>query len=172
MKKLLAVLLCFGLCGCATIPLYNLQQGAEVVRVAKADPPDNYQEAGQISVYDGAMCGPMYWGYKGTYEQAVIKLKNKAYQMGADYIQIFTISESDLTSNCGNNIYKISGTAYKKVRNLPSPTPIVNQTIGNVDVVTEKLKTLSDLLSKGMITQADFDVQKKKLLDNYTSNSN
>jgi hypothetical protein len=167
MKKLLSVLLCLGLAGCATAPLVSLNPGAEVVRVAKADPSDNYQEVGPVSGYDGSGCG--YYGYCGSYERAMINLKNRANKMGADYVQIFTITEPHLDSDCYNNIYKISGTAYKKVRDLPSPTPIVNQTTGNNDLIEDKLKTLNKLLADGLIKQKEFDEQKQKLLDDYTS---
>jgi hypothetical protein len=168
MRKLLAVLLCLGgLCGCVTAPHVSLMSGAEVVRVAKADPSDNYQEVGPVSGYDGSGCG--IYGYCGSYERAMINIMNRAHQMGADYVQIFTITEPHLDSDCYNNIYKISGTAYKKVRDLPSPTPIVNQTTGNNDLVEDKLKTLNKLLADGLITQKEFDDQKQKLLNDYTS---
>lgn len=114
LKIITSLLLVTGLVGCAspTPPPVFLLEGARDVRVAKSDPPDSYKEVGQVSAADGQGCGR--FGYQGTYERAMVLLKNRAYQMGADYIQLFTMSEPRLVSDCFVNQYKLSGTAYKK----------------------------------------------------------
>ena len=114
LKIITSLLLVTSLVGCAssTPPPLFLLDGARNVRVAKSDPPDSYKEVGQVSAADGKGCGG--FGYTGTYERVMVLLKNKAYQMGADYIQLFTISEPRLVDECFVNQYKISGTAYKK----------------------------------------------------------
>jgi hypothetical protein len=61
-------------------------------------------------------------------------LKNRAYQLGADYVQIFTIREPYLSGDCFRNEYAITGTAYKKVRELPSLAPIVIQSGSDTEV--------------------------------------
>jgi hypothetical protein len=76
------------------------------------DALDIYQDIGPISVADGEGCGG--FGYQGTYDRAMTLLKNKAFRMGADYVQIFTVSEPYSANGCFVNLYKISGTAYKK----------------------------------------------------------
>jgi len=113
LKTLLSALLITFLVGCASIPQVTLLEGANNVRVGKMDALDSFQDIGPISVEDGEGCGG--FGYQGTYDRAMTLLKNKAFKMGADYVQIFTVSEPySATSSCFVNLYKISGTAYKK----------------------------------------------------------
>lgn len=147
--------------GCVTVPVVSLRPGAEAVKVAKADPPDNYQEVGPVSGYDGKGCGG--FGYYGTYERAVVDIKNRAYAKGGDYVQIFTITEPHLRGDCFDNLYKLSGTAYKKVRDLPSPTPIVNKPAGN-DVLVEKMRLLKQLRDEGLITEKQYEEKQRQLL--------
>ncbi|MBI3378507.1 MAG: hypothetical protein HY035_08950 [Nitrospirae bacterium] len=149
------------LSGCVTIPVVSLRPGAEAVKVGKADPLDNYQEVGPVSGYDGKGCGG--FGYYGTYERAVTDIKNRAYEKGADYIQIFTITEPHLRGDCFDNLYKLSGTAYKKVRDMPSPTPIVNKPTGN-DALVEKMRFLKQLRDEGLITEKQFEEKRQQLL--------
>ena len=114
LKIITFFLLVTSLVGCATPtpPTVFLLDGAREVRVAKSDPPDSYKEVGQVSVADGQGCGG--FGYLGTYQRAMVLLKNSAYRMGADYVQLFAISEPRLVSDCFVNQYKLSGTAYRK----------------------------------------------------------
>ncbi|TRZ89904.1 MAG: hypothetical protein D4R88_04580 [Methanosarcinales archaeon] len=148
---LLLVFSLFVLGGCAA-PQVRLTAGAEVVRVAKADPPDNYEDIGPVSGFDGEGCGG--FGYLGTYERAITNIKNRAYSLGADYVQIFTITEPHYRPNCFDNEYKLSGTAYKKVRDLPSPTPIINKSPN--DNALEKLRTLKQMKDEGLITEQEY----------------
>lgn len=145
--------------GCA--PVVSLIPGAESVKVAKSDPPDNYQEVGPISAYDGRGCGA--FGYKGTYERTVISMKNLAYSMGGDYIQIFTITEPHLRGDCFDNVYKLSGTVYKKIREFPSPTPIRNSPAEN-EILLEKLRLLKQLRDEGLITEKQYEEKQQQLL--------
>jgi len=145
----------------ATALVVSLKPGAEIVKVAKADPPDNYEEIGPVSGYDGKGCGG--FGYYGTYERAVTDIKNRTHSKGADYVQIFTITEPHLRGDCFDNLYKLSGTAYRKVRDLPSPTPIVNKPVGN-DVLVEKMRLLKQLLNKGLITEKQYEEKQRQLL--------
>lgn len=147
--------------GCVSVPVITLTPGAEVVKVAKADPPDNYQEVGPVSGYDGTGCGG--FGYLGTYERAVLDLKNRSYGMGGDYVQIFTITEPHFRPGCFDNQYKLSGTAYKKVRDMPSPTPIVNKP-SEGSAVLEKLRLLKQMLDEGLITEQQYQEKRQQLL--------
>lgn len=83
--------------------------------------------------------------------------------MGADYVQIMTISEPHGTGGgCYVNRYEINGNAYKQTKPLPSPMPIVNQSEA-VDPVA-RLKELRSLLDSGTITQAEFEQLKARLI--------
>jgi len=161
MKKYILLVCIALLSGCATAPVVSLRPGAEIVKVAKADPPDNYEEVGPVSGYDGKGCGG--FGYYGTYERAVTDIKNRAHSKGADYVQIFTITEPHLRGDCFDNLYKLSGTAYRKVRDLPSPTPIVNKPVGN-DVLVEKMRLLKQLRDEGLITEKQYEEKQRQLL--------
>ena len=91
--------------GCAA-PEIKMSSGASTVKVAKSDPPDNYSEIGPITAIDGEGCGG--FGYRGTYNRAVIRLKNKTYKMDGDYVQIFSLTEPHFRPGCFDNIYKIN----------------------------------------------------------------
>ena len=70
--------------GCATPP--RLQEGADMVQIAKSDPPQGSVYLQEISAIDGEGCGG--FGYKGSYANAVIRLRNEALKIGSDYVQI------------------------------------------------------------------------------------
>lgn len=165
MAKVNFLLLFFSLfiLGACAAPQVRLNSGAEVVRVAKSDPTDNYEEIGPVSGFDGDGCGG--FGYLGTYERAIIDIKNRAYALGADYIQIFTITEPYSLPNCFVNEYKLSGTAYKKVRDLPSPTPIINKSPN--DAALEKLRTLKQMKDEGLITEQEYQEKREYLMKEY-----
>ena len=116
MKNLLVTILLVPiLAGCASTPQITLIDGAINVRVAKSDPPlDNYQEVGPVYAAHGKGCGA--WGYFGTYEGAMTVLKNRAYEMGADYVQLFRISEPRAIGGCSFNVYELTGTAYRRIK--------------------------------------------------------
>jgi S1-C subfamily serine protease len=61
------------------------------------------------------------YGSRGTPERAYTKLKNHAAALGADYIQIYSISEPHLSGNCFSNVFTISGMAYKLNPTAESP---------------------------------------------------
>lgn len=146
------------LCGCAA-PLVQMSDGALAVKVAKSDPPDNYSEIGPITAIDGEGCG--YFGYIGTYDRAVIRLKNKAYEMGGDYVQIFSLTEPHFRPGCFDNIYQVNGTAFKKTSDTQSPLPITNI---NRKSGVDKLRELKKLLDENIITKQEYETQKAKIL--------
>lgn len=160
--KMLRVVLptiCLFLVGCAG-PEIKLSSGAASVKIAKSDPADNYKEIGPITASDGSGCG--MFGYLGTYDRAVITLKNIAYRLGGDIVQIFTMKEPHLRGECFDNTYTISGTLFKKISDAPSPLPIIEKSSkSNVD----KLRELKSLLDSGVITTDEFNSQKRKILE-------
>lgn len=145
--------------GCARQSI-RLSPGANVVKVAKSDPTDNYTEIGPVSGLHGNGCGG--FGRMGSYEGAVTDLKNRAYSMGADYVQIMTISEPHAAPGCFVNTYKISGTAYKQIRSMPSPLPIIEQS--SESAIVKRLRELQSLRNDGVITQKEFEELKSRAI--------
>lgn len=99
------------LVGCSTPPP-KLISGAETVRVGKSDPDSSHQYVGEITAIDGNGCGA--YGRRGTYQGAITNLRNQAYTMGADYVQITNQTAPRRTDNqCFFNEYQLDGTAYR-----------------------------------------------------------
>lgn len=160
LKTVVLLSLILAIAGCAT-PQVQLTPGATNVLVAKSDPGDNYEMIGPVSGIDGKGCG--IYGYRGSYERATTNLRNKTYEMGGSYAQIVSLTEPHLaTGDCFDNQYTIRATAYKKVRNQPSPTPIVE--IGE-EKLTKQLRELKKLLDEGVLSKEEYENQKTKLLE-------
>ena len=157
-----AILLIFlsVIAGCATAPPMELRLGASNVQVAKSDPGDNFEMIGPVSGLDGERCGG--FGYRGSYERATTSLRNNTYNMGGNYAQIISLTEPHLIGSCFDNVFAIRATAYKKVRNQPSATPIVE--VGE-EKMTKKLRELKKLLDDGVLSKEEYEKQKSKLLD-------
>lgn len=100
--------------GCAaTRPPLTLSEQGSKVEVGKHDPSPNMEEIGPVSATHGDGCGG--FGTRGTYEGAYTLLKNEAARMGADYVQILTLSEPYLRNpNCFDNRFVIRGIAYRQ----------------------------------------------------------
>ncbi|MDB4982126.1 MAG: Periplasmic serine protease, DO/DeqQ family [Myxococcales bacterium] len=95
--------------GAAALP--PVSTAAQAVRIGKADPSPGMKEVGPIEAIHGEGCGAM--GNKGSYEGALAVLKNKAASDGADYVQIFTMTEPHSESGCFDQTFKIRGMAFK-----------------------------------------------------------
>lgn len=160
LKKITLCTVALYLAGCAT-PAVKLQDTARAVKVGKSDPTDNYSEIGPITAIDGKGCGG--FGYRGTYDRAIVLLKNKAASQGGDYVQIFTITEPYFSPGCFNNVYKINGTLFKKTSENPRPVSIVETKKSSL---TEKLRELKTLLEEDIITEKEFQEQKTRILKN------
>jgi hypothetical protein len=137
-----------------------MDERASNVKIGKSDPTDNYAEIGPITAVDGSGCG--LYGNRGTYNRAMVILKNEAYQAGGDYVQIITLTEPHLRGDCFANAYTINGTLFKKIAGSPSPLSIVEK---SVQSGTSKIKELKSLLDDGAITKEEFDIQKRKVLE-------
>lgn len=151
----------FILTACAAGQPFQLDPNADRVRIGKSDPPDNFTELGPVTGTNGTGCGAI--GQRGTYEGAVTNLKNAAYRMGADYVQIMTISEPHLAGDCFRNAYIISGSAYKQTADTPSPIPIVEKS--NDSTIMRKLRELQSLRDDGVINQQEFEELKARVLE-------
>lgn len=96
---------------CATTEPLTLVPGAQSVRVGKADPPKGYIMVGPISAASGDGCGG--FGRNGSYVNAVTRLRNVAALMGANYVEIYTLSPPHMEGMCLSDAYVITGMAYK-----------------------------------------------------------
>ena len=98
----------------------------------------------------------------GSYERATTSLRNRTYNMGGNYAQIISLTEPHLRGDCFDNEYVIRATAFKKVRNQPSPTSFVE--VGE-EKLTKILRELKKLLDDGILSKEEFEKQKTKLLE-------
>ena len=110
-QVLLIVLLVFVVTGCAA-KVVPLNPNAISIKVGKQDPGEDYQEIGPISAKHGFGCGG--YGQLGSYEGAYYLLKNRGFELSADYIQIIKVTEPYGDGQCFHNEYIIRGIAYKK----------------------------------------------------------
>ena len=148
---------------CASPPV-QMTPDAERVLVGRTDPADNFELIGPITAQDGSGCG-MY-GQRGSYDNAVVSLRVKAAQMGASYVAIITITQPHRANQyCFANAYSISGMAYRKVADAPSPIQIreVGKSPVESDLV-DKLRKLDDLRRSGALTDEEFQRAKEHLL--------
>ena len=159
-KTAVLVSMLLAIAGCVTAPPMQLTPGAGNVLVAKSDPGDNYEIIGPVSGFDGKECGG--FGYMGSYERATTSLRNRTYNMGGNYAQIISLTEPHLRGDCFDNEYVIRATAFKKVRNQPSPTSFVE--VGE-EKLTKILRELKKLLDDGILSKEEFEKQKTKLLE-------
>ncbi len=110
---------CALLAGCSG-PLNTLLiPGAGQIELSESSPPVGYDMIGSITGIDGNGCG--LFGYKGTYERASINILNNARSIGADYVQITSITEPHLELICFINDYVLCGRAYKRTANAAVP---------------------------------------------------
>ena len=116
MKRLIATLMIptiLALVGGCAAPPVILAPGSENVRIVKGVPlPDFYTEAGNLAATDGSGCGA--FGSAGAYQGAENTLKNQAHALGADLVQIVSVTEPHQHDGCGDNEYTLRGIAYKQ----------------------------------------------------------
>ena len=95
-----------------TTPPRTMTSGAESVRIGRDNPPEGMTEIGPIEGTDGHGCGG--FGERGTYDNAVIALKNEAVSLGATYVQILMVTEPHSEGGgCFRNKFVIRGMAYR-----------------------------------------------------------
>ena len=102
------------LSGCAAKPVL-LQPGAESVRIGKNDPEPGFVYVGEVSGASGNGC--WLYGSQGSFGESAKALRNEAFALGADYVQIMSETRPGLRgtteAGCYQNTYRIDGTAYK-----------------------------------------------------------
>jgi hypothetical protein len=109
----LTVAFVFG-CGTATpAPAPATGPGASI-RVDKSPPAAGAQALGTLQAVDGKGCG--LFGTLGTYEGAVAKLREQAQKVGADYVQLTSVTEPRAERQCVEKEYKLTGVAFRLAR--------------------------------------------------------
>ncbi len=82
------------------------------MRVGKSDAPEDFEDVGTISVSDGEGCGME--GTYGDFTSLMIKLKNAAVVMGAQYVQLLAFIPPHMDAYCFLDAYSIEAIAYRK----------------------------------------------------------
>ena len=112
-RKFLVTVIPILLTGCVAT-VQSVTQLGGLVEVGKGPRDAKYFEIGPISASSGNGCGG--YGLRGTYEAAFVNLKNKAGELGANYVWIQKTIEPHLAPGgiCFDNEYIIEGIAYKE----------------------------------------------------------
>jgi hypothetical protein len=88
-----------------------LTKGGEHVVARKSDAPPGAKEIGPIEATHGNGCGG--FGALGNFEGALAMLRNRAAEMGANYVTIMTMTEPYGDGQCRHNEFAIRGIAYR-----------------------------------------------------------
>lgn len=156
MKKTLVLLLCLGLCGCATAYKINSislgMSKEDVIKTMGKPVSTSATEGTEYLNYRLSETGDAdFYGITTPYYVCIRDGKVISYGRTGDFD-----STKDPTQ------------VIKVIGDVKSDEKINVKTEGNGEL-GQKLKTLNKLLTDGLITKAEFDEQKKKLLDEYTS---
>jgi hypothetical protein len=155
MKKLITLLLCLGLYGCATASQLNqisIGMSKEEV-IKKMGKPDSTAAIGDKEYLNYRLvpsAEPAQWANYEPYFVCIQEGKVAAFGAKGDFD-----STKDPTQ------------VIKVIGDVKSDQKIDVQT--NNNELETKIKTLNKLLSDRLITKGEFDEQKKKLLNDYTS---
>ena len=114
--RIVAVVLALAGCSAAQVAV---TPDASRVRVGTQPPGESYEQLSAITAKHGGGCG--LYGTRGDYEGAYTILRNKATQLGADYVQVVRVTEPHLEGMCMNQAYVIDGLAYR----LPGQRPVL-----------------------------------------------
>lgn len=98
------------LAGCTAAQVAVAPDAARI-QVGTQPPRGLYEQLGAITAKHGGGCG--VYGTRGDYEGAYTILRNKAAQLGADYVQVLRVTEPRLEGFCMNQSYVIDGIAYR-----------------------------------------------------------
>lgn len=162
MNRLLITSLSLALCGCATTDL--TMDGAGVVAMWQSE------SAGMLSSCDRlgtvyANSASVFGGMVGR-SQAITDAKNKAAAIGGDTV-VLTGTSDDFSGTHMNGVaFRCHGATPKKIV-VKTEDPIRVQTVPDAASSTNKyddLEKLEKLREAGVITQAEFEIEKKKIL--------
>lgn len=168
MKTKIIILIAIGtlFIACTAVTPKKLNNGAESITIDKAKPNEHYEVIGAVTGVDGTGCGS--FGYEGSHDRALIDLQNKINELHGSYGQLTTVVKPHLNDGggCFENKYEIRAVAYRKVKKRPEPKPVIVH-VGNTEeeVFTKKMRELKSLLDDGILTPAEYEGQKAKLLE-------
>jgi hypothetical protein len=113
----LAVTACGGMA-----PLPPTAARAADVAIGKADPPPGAADLGPIEAAHGDGCGG--FGETGTFEGAMITLRNEAAARGANYVALVATMSPHLAGGCFDNRFVLQGIAYRVNPDQPPAIPV------------------------------------------------
>ena len=90
---------------------------ASGVRVGKADAPLGSVDLGVIEAEHGHGCGG--FGERGSLEGAMVVMRNKAAERGANYVALLSTLEPHLAGGCFDDRYVLSGMAFRTPLAMP-----------------------------------------------------
>lgn len=96
--------------GCAAAQV-SVAPDAIQVRTGTLTPSGRYEQLEAITAQHGGGCG--LYGVRGNLEGAYSVLRNRAVQLGANYVQILRVTEPHLEPFCMNQAFVIDGLAYR-----------------------------------------------------------
>src|SRR3974390_2831496 len=91
--------------GCGSAPPVTLAPDAEGVQADKLAAPPGARSLGPVEASNGGGCG--LFATKGTYEGAPSELRNRAAELGGNYVQIDAVTEPHDDSGCTTGGYAI-----------------------------------------------------------------
>jgi hypothetical protein len=112
----LRLLSVFLLAGCAAAQVAPTPDASRVT-IGTSPPQGPYEQLGTITATHGGGCG--LYGARGSLEGAYTILRNKAAQLGADYVQILRLSEPHVVPGCSVQAFVLDGLAYKRATAAP-----------------------------------------------------
>ena len=156
MKRTLVLLLCLGLYGCATAGRINsisigMSKGEVIKRMGRPVSTSAIEGKEYLNYQLAETSDNAFYGVTTPYSVCLKDGKVVSYGRHGDFG----------TTEQPAQVIKIMG-------DIKSDEKINVKTESNGEL-EKKLNTLNKLLLDGLITKSEFDEQKKKLLDDYTS---
>lgn len=96
---------------CAVAPIPVASPRANDIEVAKADPPPGSANLGPIEAVHGNGCGG--FGARGSFDGAMIVLRNLAAARKANYVSLLTTTPPHQEGGCYDNKFVIRAIAYR-----------------------------------------------------------
>ncbi len=110
MQPLAFLLVVTLLAGCAASQVAIAPDAARV-KTGSQPPVGQFEQLGVITAKHGGGCG--LYGVGGDLEGAYTILRNRAAQLGADYVQILRVTGPHMEGICHDRAFVIDGLAYK-----------------------------------------------------------
>lgn len=134
--------------------------------IAQSAPPNYYTEIGFVKVSVGQGCDAR--GVRGTHPMAIKELKKQADKYGADYAQIVRVIKPHSKPGCFVNTYVMRAKLFRddeetlQAQRRRARADLPQET--SQKSPSEKLRELKALLDEGIISQADYEKKKNKIL--------